>query len=180
MLKTAYDSATRQYTVTFNPMSYVVHVEPSELQVRYHYTFDEPTVSGVPSGVTLNGWFTEDGNRWSFASDIIEHDMTLFAHWNDETKPWISAVTRISYNTFSFTARDNVGIAAYAVTETTEVPSDWTSIPGAPVETTIFHTITHSGSYYIWVKDVAEQYTTTPEQINAYQINITHSYIKRK
>lgn len=53
----------------------------------------------------------------------IQSDITLFAHWTDESKPVVSAV-RVNYNTFSFTAHDNLGIAAYAVTRTIDIPTD--------------------------------------------------------
>ena len=172
VLKTAYDTAVRQYTVIFNPMSYVVTVIPTSRTVDYHTTFAAPSVSGIPSGVTLNGWFDANNHRWDFNSDIIENDLTLFAHWDDSTRPWISTVTRLSYNTFSFVAHDNVGLASYAITETPDLPSVWVPISGAPVEFTETYTVAHSGTYYIWLKDVADKYITEPEEVTAYQINI--------
>lgn len=42
-------------------------------------------------GYTFDGWFTADGERYNFATGIVNDDVTLYAHWN-------VATYSISYN----------------------------------------------------------------------------------
>ena len=38
----------------------------------------------IPNGQTLVGWYKEEGllNEWNFNADVVTHDITLYAKWN--------------------------------------------------------------------------------------------------
>lgn len=39
----------------------------------------------APEGYYHDGWFTEEGDRWDFAKDRVEEDMTLYARFSPAT-----------------------------------------------------------------------------------------------
>ena len=112
-----YDTFVQQYKVTYQTNSDVILVEPTEVTMYYGDTLAEPTVLGIPEGVTFIGWYTPEGSMWVFdgenATKVLDH-ITLTARWEDANKPWVT-VLRTSYNTFSYEAQDNLGISAWAV-----------------------------------------------------------------
>ena len=77
---------------------------------------------------------------------------------------------RINYNTFSYDAKDNLGIIGWAVIkDSTEEPTEWNSIKS----TTKFkgqYEITSAGTYYFWITDGKN---TINASIIADNINVT-------
>jgi len=76
------------YTVSFDlqtgsPLTSVNNVSEGA-------TVAKPTAPSRP-GYTFLGWFTapSGGREWDFQTDIIEHDRTLYAHWEEIQHPVI-------------------------------------------------------------------------------------------
>lgn len=78
----------------------------------------------------------------------------VYAHWNDPSAPVVS-LKRKSFNTFTYTAADNVGISAWACTQESTIATDskdWHIIE--PIaEFTGDYEISNSGDYYFYVRD---------------------------
>jgi hypothetical protein len=50
-----YTEEIRQYTVTFNPNSDIIVVEPASLTLDYGSKFAKPIITNIPEGVELHG-----------------------------------------------------------------------------------------------------------------------------
>lgn len=165
-----YDTFVQQYNVTYQTNSDVILVEPVEVTMYYGDTLTEPTVLGIPEGVTFIGWYTPEGSMWVFDGEnptkVLDH-ITLTARWEDANKPWVTAL-RKNYNTFSYEAHDNLGISAWAVVHNSEAaPETWNEI--RPVaHLTGEYTISMAGDYWFWVTDHAGN--TAATKITAHSI----------
>lgn len=169
-----YDTHVQQYKITYQTNSDVILVEPTEVIMYYGDALEEPIVSGIPEGVTFIGWYTPEGNRWSFESEnptkVLDH-ITLTAKWEDANKPYVVA-SRTTYNTFKYEAQDNLGISGYAVVHNSEAaPSAWTEI--YPVgRLTGEYTISAPGDYWFWVTDKAGNTAATKLIARAINYNL--------
>ena len=52
-----------------------------------YYAVVEP-VTDMPSnptkeGLAFDGWYKDNGDKWSFTSDIVDKNITLYAHWRE-------------------------------------------------------------------------------------------------
>ena len=165
-----YDTFVQQYKVIYQTNSDVILVEPTEVTMYYGDTLAEPTVLGIPEGVTFIGWYTPEGSMWVFDGEnptkVLGH-ITLTARWEDANKPW-ATVLRTSYNTFSYEAQDNLGISAWAVVHNSEAaPETWNEIK--PVaHLTGEYTISSAGDHWFWVTDHAGN--TASAKITAHPI----------
>ena len=127
-------------------------------------------MSGIPERVDLKGWFIDGSDlKWNYETDRVKHDTLLIAKWDDIDAPTLD-LRRINYNTFSYDAKDNLGIVGWAVTkDSTENPTEWNSIKS----TTKFkgqYEITSAGTYYFWITDGKN---TINASIIADNINVT-------
>lgn len=168
-----YSEHIRQYTATFNPDSDLITVMPTSQTVDYGSTISAPLVTDVPDGVQLIGWYKPDGILWVFDGEnasTLEGDITLIAKWQDSNLPSVIA-SRLTFNTFTFEARDNLGITGYAVVRDSSVePEVWedTEILSVYQGT---HTITAPGTYTLWVRD--RNNNTANTTITAAAINVS-------
>lgn len=165
-----YSQHIHDYTVTFDTASDLISVDPASVTVRYDSTIEEPNLSGIPERVTLNGWFIDGSDlKWNYETDQVKRDTLLVAKWDDIDAPTLD-LRRINYNTFSYDAKDNLGIVGWAVIkDSTEEPVEWNSIKS----TTKFkgqYEIDSSGVYYFWITDGKN---TINASIIADNINVT-------
>lgn len=150
-----YSERIRQYTATFEPDSDLITVLPSSQTVDFGTTITEPLVTDVPDGVTLIGWYKPDGTLWIFEGEnasVLESDLVLTAKWQDANLPTVLA-NRLTFNTFEFVAKDNLGITGYAVMrDTSAIPTDWEATEILS-ELRGTYTVTAPGTYTLWVRD---------------------------
>lgn len=99
----------------------------------------------------------------------------------DKTKPVIeSAIT--TTNTLTIQATDDLsGISGYAIKQTQEVPSEFTSCQNSPRLYTTINGIEQGKTYYVWVKDAAGNISEVKEStagevvVSKGNITFTHS-----
>ena len=131
----------------------------------YGASIPEPTIdeSTIPSGVVFRGWHTANNDLVDFTTikvlgNIIRFpetmEIVLSAKWQDENYPVVD-LTRVAFNKFSYHATDNMGVTAWAVTDSETIsPIDdrWHEI----TPTTVFdgeYEIEAAGDYYFHIKD---------------------------
>ena len=86
----------------------------------------------------------------------------------DKTPPIITTATTTT-NKILFTTTDNVGIAAYAITESNSVPNTgWTNASGATTYSKTEERKTQNKTYYVWVKDIAGN--TNSQQVRTQKV----------
>lgn len=126
-IKSIFSEHTQHYTVTFNTQSSAIHATPavSDPIIYGGVCQTPPELTGIPEGVEFRGWWisqtTEDaGEEFVFGDEatperpatiINNGNIIIYAHWLDTEAPTVS-VSRQSFNTFKYTAHDNVGIIA--------------------------------------------------------------------
>ena len=174
VITAVYSEHLQKYKVTFDTDSDLISIdnEHSNLIVEYGSCITAPNLFGVPDGVILEGWFDKDDKIWIFDGDFayrVLDNITLKAKWIDKNLPSVQ-VTPVNYNTFVYSASDNLGVVGWAVVkDSTEVPTEWnmiksqTSISGS-------YQIESSGNYYFWITDANKN--TISKNITAYPINI--------
>lgn len=169
VIEAVYSEHLREYTVTFDARSELITVDPESITITYGSTLAEPILTGIPEGVTFDGWYTEDGDQWLFESDFattVTGNITLYAKWLDYNTPQLS-VQPINYNTFKYEAYDNLGIVGWAlVKDSDQAPTSWNFI-NAQIEFIGNLQIHESGEYYFWVTDsnnniIAKKVTAYP------------------
>lgn len=103
--------------------------------------------------VTFKGWFTaaSGGTQVTASTTMGADNVTIYAQYSevDSTKPTVT-ITCTDYNTFSWTASDNVGVTGYAITNSSTAPTDWTT---SGTLTSGSKDVTSAGTYYVWAKD---------------------------
>lgn len=171
-----YDNHLQDYRVTFDTDSKNIFVDEDhqDLVVKYGSLITAPTTTEV-EGVTLIGWFLEDGPMWNFETMPVLDNIVLKAKWVDHNEPTIS-LSRQNYNTFSYTATDNLGIVGWAVVkDSEEAPTVWNPTPtneSVPALTGTY-SIESAGVYYFWILDAGGN--TKKDFITAYPITFTMS-----
>ena len=83
----------------------------------------------------------------------------------ETTKPGVS-ISRTDFNTFSWTASDNIGVTGYAITTSSTAPTSWTTTGTLTSGT---YDISSATTYYVWAKDAAGN--TGSANITAYTIS---------
>ena len=164
------------YTISFNgnggtgTMANITGVKYSESKKLPENTFTKP-------GYTFKGWATSENGEKKYNDKANVSKLTatnngtaiLYAVWKDETAPVVT-ITRTNYNTFNWTATDEVGIKGYKITTTDTKPlvteSGWTK-DGTLTSGT--KNITEAGTYYVWAKDEAGN-VNNAVSISAYTI----------
>jgi glutathione peroxidase-family protein len=166
-----YSDHIRSFTVTFNPSSDRITVNPTSRVAEYGTAISAPELHNIPELVTHTGWYRENTDQlWNFATDLVYKDEVLVAHWVDESKPSITSISRISYNTFTVVAQDNLGISSYALTyNSVEAPDTWIELSEAQTVWQNTFTIDKAGTWRIWISDKSGQ--TASGTIQAYSIN---------
>lgn len=155
VITAVYDEYIQQYKVSFNADSDIIVVNPTEIVKYYGTALEEPICTGIPEGVTLLGWYTPDNQYWSFNTEnptLVTDNVILTAKWEDANKPTVVA-TRKNFNTFSFEAKDNLGISGWAlIHNSADAPQEWNTL--TPVTSWIGEQqIDNSGEYYFWITD---------------------------
>ena len=153
-LTAIYDAHVRQYTITYNADSNIIVMNKTSEIAYWGDTVLEPVCdeTAIPEGVTLEGWFDEEGEPWFFTSRPVHRDTLLTARWVDANKPTL-LVERINHNTFKYDAKDNLGISGWALVHNSEdVPTEWHSVDP------VVHyqgecQVDDSGTYSFWVTD---------------------------
>ena len=173
-----YSEHLQKYHVEFDTDSEIISVddEHKAMIIEYGSEITRPELINVPTGVTLEGWYKPDGTQWVFEGELadkVRDNIKLTAKWHDGNTPNVNAVP-LKYNTFKYTAEDNLGITAWAVVkDSAEQPTIWNEI-----ESTISfegtHTITEAGEYYFWVKDRFGN--TESQKVIAYSINVSTTH----
>lgn len=169
-----YDNHLQDYRVTFDTDSKNIFVDEDhqDLVVKYGSLITAPTTTEV-EGVTLIGWFLEDGPMWNFETMPVLDNIVLKAKWIDHNEPTIS-LSRQNYNTFSYTATDNLGIVGWAVVKDSEdAPTVWNPTPtneSVPALTGTY-SIESAGVYHFWILDAGGN--TKKDFITAYPITFT-------
>ena len=155
IINAVYSEHLQKYTITFNPASDLISVEPISVTQEYGTEILEPILSGIPEGVTLDGWYDTLGNKWIFTGDysnkVLKHE-TLTAKWTDLNAPTVN-IKPINFNEFEYTASDNLGITGWAVVRNSNAkPSVWNVVDA---KTTISgsYKIDNYGTYYFWITD---------------------------
>lgn len=126
----------------------------STIPTRSGYTFD-----GWNSDQNGNGDSYEPGATYEFTSDV-----TLYAQWKDIEKPKVPTIVVVDYNTFNYSATDNVGVTGYYVSKSSTAPttnSTWV--------TSTSYDINSAGTYYVWAKD-SNGNISNSASINVYEI----------
>jgi len=87
------------YTVTFNSQG---GSEVEGVITSYNSTITPPSAP-TKTGYSFNGWYKESGciNPWTFASDVVTSDITLYAKWTINTYT-------VTFNTQGGSAISNV------------------------------------------------------------------------
>ncbi|MCL2054714.1 MAG: InlB B-repeat-containing protein [Oscillospiraceae bacterium] len=69
---------TEQFTVTWN-----VDGNPPTTSIEHdgETIKNRPTPDPEKEGHTFDGWYTEDGDEWIFATDLVDEDTTLYAQF---------------------------------------------------------------------------------------------------
>jgi len=177
-----YDEHIQVYHIIFDVRSEVIELEQDTFDLEYGSAIPEPVIiqETIPEGVNFLGWHTAnndlvDFNTITVSGDIINFPETkniiISARWQDENAPLVT-LSRISYNKFAYRATDNLGIVAYAITDSevlTPIDERWHLI----TSTTLYegeHTINATGDYYFHVKD--DQGNTSWAKITAYEVNV--------
>lgn len=107
-------------------------------------------------GGTIQTWMSSNGTyeTYAFLGDYAG-DVTVQAQWKDSAAPTVTTASASHYS-ITFTATDNVGVIAYAITTTNTLPENgWVTITGTTSYTTTVKDKTPNTIYYIWAKDVA-------------------------
>ena len=121
----------------------------------YNYNNDvQKLEKGTAENLTVNGYVLAQSGRTG--------DCKLEHLYVDSTKPGIGNITKTPANgdngvvTIATTLTDNGSkLAAYAITSSSSAPTSWTSISGTPNSKDITSSISASGTYYVWAKDIA-------------------------
>ena len=160
-----YDAHTQVYHVIFDTRSDLIAVEPESIDIPYNELIPEPTIdeSTKPEGVTFLGWYTTNNDLVNFGSqkvlgNIIKFpetmDIRISARWQDENHPVVRC-SRVAFNKFSYHATDNLGITAWAVTDSETIAvedSRWNVVTSTTVLDGEYE-IGAAGDYYFHVKD---------------------------
>lgn len=171
----------QEYTVVFDTDSDKIFIDEAHrnLVVEYGSTLSRPQLLNVPQFVSLAGWYpTEDysGYPWVFNDDgsiepvnQVLGPVTLKAKWDDGTAPTIS-IRRLSYNTFNFEVRDNLGITGWAVVkDSVDAPTSWNTVKSTTYISDAYE-IDSAGEYYFWISDISGN--TATQKVTAYSINV--------
>ncbi len=122
---------SQKYTVTFD-LNGGDGTAPSAKEVEEGGKVTAPT-NPSRKGYTFDGWYTAatGGTIWSFSSDTVSEDITLYAHWTlkqqggEETK-----LTSITATKTTTTYTLSGGSATIAVTDVTVTPNTGASLEG--------------------------------------------------
>lgn len=82
----------------------------------------------------------------------------------DTIAPAVS-IQSTTTNSITFYATDAIGVVAYAVTETNEEPNEWEEIAETQEFEKTITGLTNNKTYYIWVKDKAENVSEPQEAV---------------
>ena len=127
--------------------------------IRYTTNGTAPTAT-TGTAITSGGTFTINSNCQIYA---IAYDSTNQAGATasykvtkiDTTKPEIKTATATT-NTITFNATDNIGVVAYAITESNTAPTTgWTTVSSTTSYSTTVNNKVQNKTYYIWAKDEA-------------------------
>ncbi len=83
-LLTLYAGWAGNFTVTFNGSG--GSPVPSDVTVAYKTTLTEPVTVPTRTGYDFGGWCSDAAGtiHWDFATDVVLHNMTLYADWNPQ------------------------------------------------------------------------------------------------
>ena len=164
-INAVYDEHIQVYHVIFDTRSDLITVEPESIDILYNELIPEPTIdeSTKPEGVTFLGWYTTNNDLVDFSSqkvlgNIIKFpetmDIRISARWQDENHPVVRC-SRLAFNKFGYHATDNLGITAWAVTDSEAITLEderWNMITSTTVLDGEYE-ISAAGDYYFHVKD---------------------------
>ena len=160
-----FDSYIQVYHVVYDTRVPQIKVTPEYVDLEYNSSIPEPVIdeSTIPPGAVLRGWYDHNNNLIDFTTakvygSILEFPetmtVTLSAKWQDENIPVVD-LTRVSFNTFHYHATDNLGVSAWAVTDSEHIDldsSDWHEITPTPLFEGDYE-INRAGDFYFHVKD---------------------------
>ena len=149
------------------------------------YSLDKSHWSRIESpskNVTITQEFTEEGKHAFYIRDEVGNikEIEIQTTKLDKTVPEIKIEETDNQENVELhiTFTDNEELGGYAITESSEEPTEWTSIEGK--ETTIEYTLTENTTYYIWVKDSVgnisyQKYSTDTIDTQAPELTITNT-----
>ena len=106
------------------------------------------------------------------ASGAYYANIYIYATWTrvDSQAPTTPTITRVDYNTFSYTATDNVGVTGYFVSTSSTAPQ--ASASGWTTTTTKDIGQANAETWYVWAKD-AQGNVSTSASISSYLVTRT-------
>ena len=145
------------------------------------YSQSKTVTINYPSGYT-NEYSLDSGVTWQLYEEPLEitQNITIMARItsadiymggnlvNINTIDSILPETSVSITDFeaTITITDNVGILAYAITQSAATPETWTTITHNPETYTTTYNAETAGDYYVHVRDVAGNISVTTFKIN--------------
>ena len=145
----------KNYTISYNLNGGSVSGNPTS----YNYSTAAFTLKNpTRSGFTFTGWTGTGLSSASTSVTVATHsygNRSYTANWRDSTNPGISL--SVKQNTVSATITDNVGVVGYGVNQSSTTQPSYTSVTSATSRNISFTKT--AGTYYLWVKDAAGNYT---------------------
>ncbi len=140
-------------TLTYNANGH--GTAPSAVSMKYSQLVNA-AVPGMASGWAFNGWNTKaNGSGQTYrigdvvkAPNVVPTAKILYAQWGPSTINM--TITRVDYDTFSWTAQNNITGIAYS--NTYEIPTVWTTT-GSLNAGTVDIEQTEPKAYYVWAKN---------------------------
>ena len=169
-----FETHIQVYRATFDTQSPLIVATPAYEDVEYGNTINKPICTELPD-VTLLGWYNSvDDTEWNFTTDLLLDNITLKAKWLDAGYPTVN-LERKTFDTFTYTCTDNVGIEAWQITNVNEQPSEWNNIvPTTPLIGD--YQISAAGDYYFWIKDAQNNISSAKIIANKIALNKTDGF----
>lgn len=126
-----YTSTPQMYEVSFDVVLSGAEHKPESQFVEYGKHAEKPTKDPSYEGITFIGWATAHSSKvlFDFENKPITDDLTLYAQWEDTTLPSIE-IANTDYDKISFTLKDSIGLAAYAISTSRDPQEEeWKSVP---------------------------------------------------
>ena len=149
------------------------------------YSLDKSHWSRIESpskNVTITQEFTEEGKHAFYIRDEVGNikEIEIQTTKLDKTVPEIEIVPKDFQESIELSIKftENQNLSGYAITESSEEPTEWINIEGK--ETTIEYVLTENTTYYIWVKDSVgnisyQKYSTDTIDTQAPELEITNT-----
>ena len=122
----------------------------------------------------VNRKVTENGTYYIWTKDAAGNvsSSSIEVKNIDKVKPTITA-PKLNPNgwtngnvTISFTVKDSESkLKSYAISTTNKTPTAWETIKNSPTSQDVTYNVTNNATYYIWVKDVADNIASTSIEV---------------